>query len=186
MAGPVDWRSRPLYRFPGADPRRWASLRKQALDAVLNADLDGDLHELARFLSMDCGHGAGVHDHDWTAFQDDLRAVVRYATEGAPRPEDLDRLADLYALGQVQFEINVQGRSTCSTLTNAGDIEPPKRPSIRTISSEVLWTVQILKDADALDVKRCRRESCARWFVDLKGYTESCSDACRIAYAQGR
>ena len=81
QTSPLPWRERPLRLFPDADPRHWASLRKQALDLVLNIDLTDPraVRELASILSRDLGHGARYHDHQWGQWQDDLLAIRRYA-----------------------------------------------------------------------------------------------------------
>ena len=187
---PLPWRQRPLHLFPDADPRVWASLRKRAVDLVLNADF-GDLaalRELTRTLSEDLGHGAVCHDQDWARLREDLEAVRQYVLSSSA-PIDRYKLAlhELNELCQVVYTLDAGFRSTCSTLTATDTASTPQSPrSIRTIAAEVFWTVQFLRDHDSLEVRRCRREECGRWFVDLKGYTESCSDECRIAYAQGR
>ena len=188
---PLPWRQRPLHLFPDVDPRAWASLRKRALDLVLNAEVEGArlaaLRELARTLSEDLGHGAVWHDGDWPRLREDLSAVVRYALADAPSKQDLSTLRELNELCQVVYTLNADFRSVCTTLSTTDSAAGAAQPeSIRTISAEVFWTVQFLRDHEALNIRRCRREECARWFLDLKGYTESCSDECRIAYAQGR
>ena len=187
---PLPWRQRPLHIFPDADPRAWASLRKRALDLVLNGDLANPtaLRNLARTLAEECGHGAVCHDQDWEALRNDFAVIGKYALDHQPLSGgEMQTLRDLNALCQQVFTLDADFRSTCSTLTVTDAAAPPQGvPSIRTISAEVFWTVQFLRDHDALEVRRCRREECGRWFVDLKGYTESCSDECRIAYAQGR
>ena len=192
---PLPWRQRPLHLFPDADPRVWASLRKRAVDLVLNADF-GDLaalRELTRTLSEDLGHGAVCHDQDWARLREDLEAVRQYVWYdqavlfSGPTPPQARMLRELNDLCQVVYMLDAGFRSTCSTLTATDTASTPQSPrSIRTIAAEVFWTVQFLRDHDSLEVRRCRREECRRWFVDLKGYTESCSDECRIAYAQGR
>lgn len=186
---PLPWSSRPLYAFPDADPRTWASLRKHALDALLNTDLRDlkALRALATTLSGELGHGAKHHDQNWKVFRRDMEAVRKYALgQRLDLPEDAELLRELHALCQHQFELDGSMRSACTTLTETDKATAPDAPSVRTISAEVFWTVQLLKEQKALDVKRCRREECRRRFVDLKGYTESCSPECRVAYAQGR
>ena len=198
----LPWRQRPLQLFPEADPRVWASLRKRALDLVLNADLCdlSALREVAKTLTENLGHGARRHNQDWMRLWQDLEVVKCYALSQTPELERLYDLAtqiapdsahqkvlrELHPLCQQVYILDPDLRSTCSTLSTTDAAPPASAPSIRTIAAEVFWTVQFLKDHNALEVKRCRREECGRWFVDLKGYTESCSDDCRIAYAQGR
>ena len=89
------------------------------------------------------------------------------------------------ALSQQQWVLSSDCRLTSATCST-GDFTPPTTPSIRTISAEVFWTVQFLKEHDALRLRRCPREECGRQFVDLNGRTKWCSEACRVANAQGR
>lgn len=175
--------------FPDSDPRVWARYRKRALDLLLNTDInsDGALRELSAILSRELGHGAVAHDGDWDALRLNLRAVVGYVLDADLTEDQSQLLTELFALSQVQFHLGLAGRSLCTTLTEGdGNYEPPATSSILTIAAELMWTVQFLKDHGALEVRECKHDECKRLFVDLKGTQESCSDDCRIRYAQGR
>jgi hypothetical protein len=170
-----------------ADLKRLAKeFRVPALEFVLNADIPdvadlAALMGLARTLLDRYRHGFGCHDEDWAEFADDLRAVQRYAREGAARPEDAQRLCDLGQLAE-------PSRKWLPWRPREGSADPPVpivsfevpgQHGARLLAGQVFLTAQALARYGLLPARRCEYPRCQRWFVPLGSDKRHCCAQCR-------